>query len=549
MPESLEPLKAHDPLVRARALAEHGMRADRSALDVALPLLCDEDARVQFAAIRCLDATTPNWWSSPAADAAVPGWYEIVGAPMDGRMVAIAVVLMRRDSDGDIDVLLPLLLDGTYGPVLARMLLARRSEWWESARGHRHVPKLAELLLSQGSGTRWGTTMRARELRLPIVTLLGRTKDRRAISALIKCGVMWDMTEVAIRRLRSIADDWRTHSGALALVPWVSAVAKNEKYDWTYRRDALKLLGEIGDPSALADIAQCLHDKHETIQCYAVEALRSFGPQSIDVLVGGLSDTLLKTQKCIEAALDALDADWPSKAAAREQSTALLVELAKTDSEVAARSLERLWGKDYLKTDVGRAAVTALVKVRSTRAISMLGDIGDCAAIPTLALCLGDEWVHDEALAALEKIDPSWYSTQEARSAAPSLCASFDREVRARSGRTFQLLDHLGRIGGDDALMPVILVAFRRTDWRDSDSARHLLEDHSPLWRSSKAAKECADIFAGDLGSEDVVKRQIAARALVEIADARHVDVLLHALSDEDRDVARAAANALAPLI
>jgi hypothetical protein len=162
--------------------------------------------------------------------------------------------------------------------------------------------------------------------------------------------------------------------------------------------------------------------------------------------------------------------------------------------------------------------------ISKEEAVDALVKIGTPAVGPLIA-ALGDEnWlVREAATSALEKINPNWHTTEEAKRQVPEFIAALGDKI---SDVRKAAASALGKIGDKRAVEPLIVA----------------LEDYS----CTSAIEPLIAVFGERVfRGRDSCVRIAAAWALGEIGDERAVEPLISALGDKISDVREAAASAL----
>lgn len=231
---------------------------------------------------------------------------------------------------------------------------------------------------------------KSREERHTAASVLGDLKDARALEPLVErlCDDAWNVRRVAAGALGQIGD-------ARAVNPLVERLSDDQ---WSVRRAAAGALGEIGNARAVKPLTECLADYYGDVRRSAGQALEKIdtdwesSPEAraaMTVLVERLSDDAWNVRRAAGQALEKIDADWQSSMETRVAVPMLIERLADDDREVQ------------------EAAAHVLGQIGDTRAlkplIERLADTGLCGC------------VEHAVRQALEKINPDWQTSSEAR--------------------------------------------------------------------------------------------------------------------------------------
>jgi HEAT repeat protein len=328
--------------------------------------------------------------------------------------------------------------------------------------------------------------LRARAAVAPLLSRLG--KEERD----------WERGTI-VKALRAIGD-------AQAVAPLVAFLGKTE-WSLSIRATIAEALGAIGDGSALEPIAE-LHS--------ALEAkVRSAPANATD-----LGELLARTRK----ALESLDRNWLTrirdrKAAIEDRDAALAFErlVAAGFSEEVEKSAWRIPDEKW-RSPEGRGAVPALLAAvesrRSSKAIELLGKIGDPRAIEPLVAAFdrGDLWF--KAHTVLEALERLAWRPDESRRVAWAAA----RALRSVDPRDLEPLAALGAAAVEPLLQ--VLDRARGAFRADVLGALAKIQDER-VTRRLVAAREDPD--------ESV--RRVALMALGELREEPRLDRLLAELA------------------
>ena len=513
-PRAIEPLiealEDGDVTVRRRAAKALGEIRDPRAVNYLIPLLGDPDWLVRQTAAIALEQIGDH----RAADA-------LIEALDDTDRVVRKVAARVLGQIGDpraVDALIKALRDeGKDVRQAAALALGQIGEL-------RAVDALIEALND-----------RDKDVHETAAWALGKIADSRAVGPLIEA------LDHAYEHGNPPADAL-SKIGSPAVEPLIHALKSSQ---WRIRHGAAYALGKIGDPRAVEPLISVLGDSEGFVRFITAHALGKIGdPSAIEPLISTLNDS---DQSVCRAAAQALDQlRWQPSNLEKEiaylfarQDWDGLVEIGSPAVNILIATLENdsfIIGSDWKFRDIaalalvriGSPAVEPLIlaltnplwRIRHGAAYA-LGEIGDPRAVESLISVLGDsDWhVRGEAAGALGSIrDPIAveYLT-------PLLV---DSDWLVRKG----VVKALGNIGGSRVVEP-LTGALRDKDKDVRKAAAEALDQLH--WRPSNLEQEIAYLFA----------RQ-GWDGLVEIGSPA-VDVLIEALNDRDKDVRRAAAQAL----
>ena len=271
------------------------------------------------------------------------------------------------------------------------------------------------------------------------------------------------------------------------------------------QRAAANALGQFSDTRVVKPLILALASPREKLQQAAQESLKNINPnwakseaaqQAIPTLIAALTAFDEDARKGATKALQEIDSNWAKSEAAQQAVPTLIAALAafSEGSRAAAASALRQIDPNWLKLDVAHqaipkfietlkngtggeraAAAKVLGQIGDEHAIEplilalkedsdsdvrkmtaqVLGDFGNMVAVEALILALTDKniKVHEAALGALEKLDPNWAKSENARKAVPSLVIALkdvDAWVRQKAAHL------LTRIGDTTVVGPLI---------------------------------------------------------------------------------------------
>ena len=393
-------------------------------------------------------------------------------------------------------------------------------------------------------------------MRSIVAKALGKIGDKRAVEPLINA--LWDTTnfpvlESIVEALNKIDPDWSKSETAKKLVSDIIIVLNNKRKScWDFKRN-IWVLGEIGDKRALKPLIRILKKRKDyKIRASAARALSKIGKPAIEPLL-----KLLRSK----------------------------------NSEVRMLAAEAL-------ADIGDPAVDRLIDILENihsdirkEAAQILGEIGNKRAIEPLIKALGSRNFGSSivAIEALDKIDPDWSKSEEAKKLIPlSIKAWKDGNTQSRESAVWVLgtlgdervVEHLinalkdndkyvrkaavyalGEIGDKRAVEPLIKVleCDNNSDVRKAavhalgelrdERAVKPLTNYLRCWgvwivcnALAKIGKPAVETLITALQDRDPVIRMIAAEALGKIGDKRAVEPLINLLEDEEVKIVAAEA-------
>ncbi|NNE71515.1 MAG: hypothetical protein HKN29_14285, partial [Rhodothermales bacterium] len=296
------------------------------------------------------------------------------------------------------------------------------------------------------------------------------------------------------------------------------------------RSRAAWAMGELEDPRAVDALINALDDRDAEVREKALWALGEIeDPRAIPALQRVLQRGDLESRKRAAWALGEIDTDEAHRA---------LAEAVNDDNpavrRMALHSLAELDDPASIGV-LSKAASDNDPALRKT-AIHALADLEDQRAAPALIAALGDSdpSIRRYAAYGLGELDP----TRDILAAVRGLLSDDNQEVRRAAIHT---LGEFEDAASADALMDALGDANAENRRAAVWALAEILEDRP----SDKAVDALSRMLRNDASAEN---RKAAAYALGELGSMRAIDVLRDALQDEDREVRRAAANALSDI-
>lgn len=320
--------------------------------------------------------------------------------------------------------------------------------------------------------TEWHKTEQAKESLLTLAKALknGETIYKTATEFLEKIDPAWNQSissPIAIRyllkglgsrynyastilALEKIDPEWHKSPEAKTAIPYlIFLLAKNDLSEtyWPEYYQALKQTLEKIDPNwhksgqAKASIPYLLKLLKNGRLSIVSSMLEKIAPDwyktqeakaGIPHLICCCIPRTKETMAFAMESLNKIDPEW-LKSIQAKTAIPLLVQNLQWHSSISEPSLEMLEKihPEWYKTKEGKDSILELIKRIRTRAVSgatasMFGKIGAEAKsiIPVLIRTIHSEEAHKEAAAALDKIDPQWHRSKEARSLVPYLIIS-----------------------------------------------------------------------------------------------------------------------------
>ncbi len=278
--------------------------------------------------------------------------------------------------------------------------------------------------------------------------------------------------------------------------PLKSALRDNDQY---VRKAAVRTVGELKDPRVIKLLAFALRDESNAVQWAAAQALQKIDPK------------LYETREAKRAVPNFISA----------------------------------LKNDYLHFP--EAAVRAL------------GELKDPRAIKPLISLLKDDYsdVREAAEEALEKINPKWYETREAKRAVPKFISALGSDYHDIREAAEEALKKINPKWYETreakwAICKFIFLFYLVSQFRDDPYIREEIAEKlkmiNPRWYETREAKWAVTYFILALKSGFGEVRRAAALALGKLKDPRAVEPLISALKDKDPEVRGAAVEALGEL-
>jgi HEAT repeat protein len=324
----------------------------------------------------------------------------------------------------------------------------------------------------------------------------------------------------------AVARNHLAHAAAhgIAALPALECVLNAGPYN--LRAAAVEAIATIEDKRAMRPLLAALKSTDPAVCGAAVDALSNTGdPQYVPPIIGVLRHSDAHARVVAAEALGRLNT-----MTAVEPLRALLQDPAWDVRRAAAEALGRL--KDPAAVEaLTQILVDRDVDVREATALA-LGRMDDRRAIGPLVKSLKDSTsgVRRIAAAALARIDEDWSASLEARAAIEELKGSLqdkDPEVRYLVG---SLLASLGHTKPEQGV---------------STPAEQKFDESSP----EKRTKLAVSLFVATLSDRDRDLRQAAAEALGRLGGERARTALARAFADADAGVRLAAETALNSLV
>jgi len=466
-------------------------------------------------------------------------------------------------------------------------------------------------------------------IRRDAARILGEVGDPRAVESLVPAlkDSNWDVRRTAAWALGKIGD-------ARAVEPLVAALQDEDK---NVRQSAAEALGKIGDPRAVEPLLSALKESDGGVRQAAAEALGQIGDaRAVEPLIVALKDKDINVCHAAAAALGQIGdarAVLPLVKTLRTsaryrpitggvssfcQSTARalekigspaiepLIALLKDDNwrlrEQVCEILGRLNWRPKHDEDaawywvtkgnidkcvaIGSPAVPPLIatlehgsdRMRCVAAAA-LGEIGDPRAVEPLVAALGDKYVRENVVEALDKLgwqpglneldeNAIWYwlikdwkqCVNIGSSAVEHLIAIVEKGMMSHDlWMCPQAVRALGEIGDPRAIEPLIAALSVRGFAGDVPNPKQTWyyrtfdDEWSFIWEAQVAlskigAPAVEPLIVALKKSKEPWARERAARVLGEIGDTRAVEPLISAITGEKWIVRRAAIEALGKL-
>lgn len=296
------------------------------------------------------------------------------------------------------------------------------------------------------------------------------------------------------------------------------------------RGTAAWALGELEDGRAVEALIDAVGDSDAEVREKAIWALGEIeDPRAIPSLTQALKSGDADTRQRAAWALGEIDTEASHRAIA----TAINDSNPKV-RKMALHALAEL--EDPASIDLlAQAATDEDASLRKT-AVHALSELEDQRAAPALVAALGDSdsSIRRYAAYGLGELEP----TREILSGVRGLLSDSSAEVRRAAIHT---LGEFEDAASADALLDALSDASAENRRAAVWALAEILEEQP----SDKAVDALSGMLRNDGSAEN---RKAAAYALGELGSMRAIDVLRDALQDENRDVRRAAANALSDI-
>ncbi|MHA2315337.1 MAG: HEAT repeat domain-containing protein, partial [Candidatus Hermodarchaeia archaeon] len=355
--------------------------------------------------------------------------------------------------------------------------------------------------------------------------------------------------------------------------------------DENVRSNATTVLGEIGDPSAVQRLIKALRDEDEGVKLSAAVALGFIGQPAVQSLIKALGDRDENVRSKAAAALGKIgdpQAITPLiKALGDENSTVRQFVVGALKDIGDPRAVQPLinalgdenegvrWSAARALGGIGNPrAVQPLIKtlgdenesVRLTAA-DALGGIGDPRAVQPLKNLLKDEIVrvHEAAAKALEqiksKVTPEEWAKATGEKVKTEVREAVTEEQTGVVEEKPSSFKTIGIVIGAFILLGGIAVALVK--FLKSRTSSEIYDDEDDQYSSETEEETFGEIdepqtvqsLINDLGDEDSLVRENAARELGETGDKQAIKPLAKALKDEDQNVRKAAKESLIQIL
>lgn len=307
--------------------------------------------------------------------------------------------------------------------------------------------------------------------------------------------------------------------------------------DWALREDAATLLGEFGDPRAVAPLMEVLHDEDRAVREAATGALRKIGSAAVPALIAALQDPNGNVQEIAVAVLK----DRPEPRAVEP-----LIGCLTNKNWIVRMHAAKGLGIAGDARAIAHLVPLLIDPVKAVRvdATDALARIGRPALATLLAALRHEAWIlRLHACEALGKIG--------AEEAVEPLCQVLanDRDMAVRQDAA----KALGGIGSSGALA-ALTTAIMDQDVRpfavealgklkDPRVVETLIDVVTGKGRPAKVRKVpvCGD-DSGEMDVEEMETQIFAIAGLAAIGDDRAIEPLIRALKDTKLRTAAAAA-------
>ena len=307
--------------------------------------------------------------------------------------------------------------------------------------------------------------------------------------------------------------------------------------DWALREDAATLLGEFGDPRAVAPLMEVLHDEDRAVREAATGALRKIGAAAVPALIAALQDPNGNVQEIAVAVLK----DLPDPRALEP----LIGCLTNKNWIVRMHAAKGLGIVDDARA-VAQLVPLLIDPVKAVRvdATDALARIGRPALATLLAALRHEAWVlRLHACEALGKMG--------AEEAVEPLCQVLvndrDMAVRQDAAKALGAIGHSGALEAltaalrDQDVRPFAVEALGKL--KDPRAVGTLIDVVTGKGRPAHVRKVpvCGD-DSGEMDVEEMEAQVFAIAGLAALGDDRAIEPLIRALKDTRLRAAAAAA-------
>ena len=483
----------------------------------------DSDPHVRQRIARALERIDPTWRQSEAAKHIVPELIGALGAEnWRVRLAAIKAIALIKP------------------PVAVKSLITMTCDT------NRHVRKASVEALSSIAPD-WVHSEAAKQQIPTIITAL-RNKQS-------------SVRRAATDMLYKISPGWSQSEAAKSQVPEFTATLSDK--DWSVGESAAEVLGYIGDIRAVKPLIEVLGVWGEIERKVAVDALVRIGTPALESLIVALRDIREPVSEAVSCALFQIDPDWTHSEAAKRQVPDFIAALRHWHNCVRKTAVEALdmIASDWPQSGVAKQQIPEFIE----------------------ALLNNDADVRNAAAEVLEKIDPTWPQSEVAKRYVPNFIAAIRENNVVLRKAAAEVLSKIGDVGAMETLVVLLrypvddvrktaieVLGKISTDRSHREAARQLLPNFiaavsdgdeyvrntavaildkiEPDWPRSEVAKRQVPEFLSMLRAVDWRMRQNASEVLGKIGDARAEEPLIALLRDKEREVRKAAAEALAKI-